>query len=75
MFFKYSKTPLTQSREHRVTSPFLFFEQACVQQLPTPADNVTLLAVAAERRPCSNRSIFRGRRAHSSKPAARCCSG
>jgi len=41
--------------------------------LYTSADNVTL-AVAAERRPCSNRSISPARRAHSSKPAARCCS-
>ena len=32
------------------------------------------LAVAAECRPCSNRSISPARRAHSSKPAARCCS-
>jgi len=30
----------------------------------------TLLAVAAERRPCSSRSISPARRAHSSKPAA-----
>jgi len=29
-------------------------QQVCVQQ-PTPADNVTLLTVAAERRPCSDR--------------------
>jgi len=36
---------------------------------------VTLLTVAVERRPCSNRSIPPARRAHSSKPAARCCSG
>ena len=41
-------------------------------QLPTSADNVTLLALAAERRPCGNRSISPGRRAHSSKPAAPC---
>jgi len=32
-------------------------------------------AAAAERRLCSNRSISPTRRAHSSKPAARCCSG
>jgi len=38
-------------------------------QLPTSADNVTLLAVAAERRPCGNQSISPARRAHSSKPA------
>ena len=44
-------------------------KEVCVQ-LPTSADNVTLLAFAAERRPCSNRSISPGRRAHSSKPAA-----
>ena len=36
-------------------------------QLPTSADNVTLLAFAAELRPCSNRSASPGRRAHSSK--------
>ena len=42
-------------------------------QLPTSADNVTLLAVTAERRPCSNRSISPARRAHSSKPAAAAC--
>jgi len=57
-------------------------------QPPTAAVNVTLLAFAADRRaavnmdrkaaapaadaPCSNRSISP---AHSSKPAARCCSG
>jgi len=39
-------------------------------QRPTPADNVTLLAFVAERRPCSDRSIVPGRRARSSKPAA-----
>ena len=39
--------------------------------LPTSADNVTLLAFAAERRPCSNRSISAGRRAHSSKQQQR----
>jgi len=52
---------------------------------------MTLAAFAADRRaavdmdrkaaapaadaPCSNRSISPARRAHSSKPAARCCSG
>jgi len=46
----------------------------CVQ-LPTSADNVTLLAVAAERRPCSDVSISPARRAHSSKPAAVACGG
>jgi len=44
-------------------------------QLPTPADNATLLAFAAGRRPCSNRSISRGRRAQGSKPAAAACAG
>ena len=39
----------------------------------TSADNVTLLAFAAERRPCSNRSISPGRLAQSSKPAAAAC--
>ena len=39
-------------------------------QLPTYADNVTLPAFAAERRPCSSRPTSLGRRAHSSKPAA-----
>jgi len=34
---------------------------------------VTLLAFAAERRPCSNRSISPGRRAHSSKPTTAEC--
>jgi len=47
-------------------------KQVCVQ-LPTSADNVTLLAVVAERRPCSNRSISTANRAHSSKPAAAAC--
>ena len=44
-------------------------QQVCVQ-LPTPADNVTLLAFAAERRPCNNRSIYMypARRAHNNKP-------
>ena len=41
-------------------------------QLPTSADNATLLALAVERRPCSNRSVSPGRLAHSSKPAAAC---
>jgi len=31
------------------------YEQVCVQ-LPTSVDNVTLLAIAAERQPCSSRS-------------------
>ena len=44
-------------------------------QLPTSTDNVTLLAFAAERRPCSYRSISSGCRAHSSKPAAAACGG
>ena len=39
-------------------------------QLHASADNVALLAFAAERRPCSNRSISFCRRAHSNKPAA-----
>ena len=39
-------------------------------QLPTYAGNVALFTLAAERRPCSNRSISPARRAHSSKPAA-----
>ena len=49
-------------------------QQVCVQ-LPTPADNVTLLASTAARRPCSNRLISPGRRTHSSKPAAAACAG
>ena len=36
---------------------------------------MTLLAFADERRPCSNRSISPGRRAHSSKPASAACGG
>ena len=68
----------------------VLFKQVCVQLL-TSADNVTLLAFAADRRaavdmdrkavapaadaPCSNRSISPARGAHSSKPAAHCCSG
>jgi len=51
-------------------------------ELPTSAANVALPACVAARRaaapwrrPCSNRSISPTRRAHSSKPAARCCSG
>ena len=39
-------------------------------RLHTSADNVTF---AAERQPCSNRSIFPDRRAHSSKSAASAC--
>jgi len=39
-------------------------------RLHTSADNVTF---AAERPPCSNRSIFPDRRAHSSKSAASAC--
>ena len=62
------------------------WERVCVQAR-TAAVNVTLLAFAADRRaaarsavavgcrPCSNRSISPARRAHSSKRAARCCSG
>jgi len=60
-------------------------EEVCVQ-LPTSADSVTLLAFAAERRAAvrraaaapggrHDRSISPARRAHSSKPAARCWSG
>ena len=49
-------------------------QQVCVQ-LPTSADNVTLLAFTAARRPCSNRLISPGRRTHSSKPAAAACVG
>jgi len=48
-------------------------QQTVCAQLPTSADNVTLLAVVAERQPCSNRSLSPGRRAHSSKPAAAAC--
>ena len=51
-------------------------------ELRTSAANVALPACVAARRaaapwrrPCSNRSISPTRRAHSSKPAARCCSG
>ena len=46
------------------------------QQLPTSADNVTLLAFAAAA-PSGHRcrSISPARRAHSSKPAAAACSG
>jgi len=43
-------------------------EQVRVQHR-TSAVNATLLAFAAERRPCSNRSISRVRAAHGSKPA------
>jgi len=52
----------------------LSVEQVCVR-LSASADNVTLLAFAAERRPCSNRPISAGRRAHSSKPTAAACGG
>jgi len=50
-------------------------------QLPTAADNVTLLAFAAARRAAAApgghryRSIPPARRAHSSKPATAACSG
>ena len=47
-------------------------ERVCVQ-LPTSAVNVALLAFAAQRRSCSNRSISPARRAHSSKPASAEC--
>jgi len=53
----------------------LAITQQVYVQLHTPADNMTLLAVAAERRPNSNRSLSPTLRTHSSKPAARCCSG
>jgi len=61
-------------------------EQVCVQ-LPTSADNVTLLALLLNApcccAPCccgapdgrTDRSISPARRAHSSKPAAAACSG
>jgi len=52
----------------------LCWKEVCVQ-LITPADNVTLLAFATERQPCSNRSISPARRVHSSKPAEAACSG
>jgi len=52
---------------------FTFFplqiEQVCVQ-IPTLAVNATLLAIAAERQPSTNRSMSPANRAHSSKPAA-----
>ena len=47
-------------------------KKVCVQ-LPTSADNVTLLALLLNGRRCPSTSP--ARRAHSSKPAARCCSG
>ena len=50
---------------------YYYYYQVCLQ-LPTSADNVTLLAIAAGRRPCSNRSISPVCRALSSKPTA-CC--
>ena len=52
-------------------------EQVCVQ-LPTCAENAfaaALHVVVLRRQPCSNRSISPTHLAHSSKPAARCCSG
>jgi len=55
-------------------------QQVCVQ-LPTPADNATLLAFAAKRRAAAalggrcDRSMTPARRAHSSKPAAAACGG
>jgi len=42
-------------------------------QLPTSADNVALLAFAAEHQPCSNHSIFPGDQDHRRKPAAMAC--
>jgi len=50
---------------------YYYYYQVCLQ-LPTSAYNVTLLAIAAGRRPCSNRSISPVCRALSSKPTA-CC--
>ena len=67
-----------QVNEH----PFCNIKQVCVQ-LPTSAVNVALprlllravlRPVLRRRQPSSNRSIFPTRRAHSSKPAACCCS-
>jgi len=49
-----------------------FYQQVCVQ-LPTSADNATLLVFAAERRTCSSRSISPGSRAHSVEAAAATC--
>ena len=49
-----------------------FYQQVCVQ-LPTSADNATLLVFAAERRSCSSRSISPGSRAHSVEAAAATC--
>ena len=46
----------------------------CVQ-LPMSADNVTLLASAAEHRPCNNGPISPGCWVHSSKPTRAACSG
>jgi len=64
--------------EHQL--PIHFKTQHCVQ-LPAFADNVTLLALAAERRAAVRcaagghgcQSISSTGRAHSSKPAACCC--
>ena len=63
----------------RPMQQWIFIEQVCVQ-LPTSADNVTLLAFAAAERRAAvrrviDRSISPARRAHSSKPAAAICSG
>ena len=57
------------------------FKQVCAQlgdlrTLKTwHCPHLLLCAVLLRRRPCSNRSISPTRRAHSSKHAARCCSG
>ena len=55
-------------------------KQVCVR-LPASADNVTLLALAAEGHAAGcvaaaavDRYFLAVRRAHGSKPAARCCS-
>jgi len=68
--------PCTQhSRKHCIAYGNLSCtsEQLCVQLSTSVHGNGTLLAFAAERRPCSNRSIFPGCRAHSSKLAAVTC--
>jgi len=46
---------------------YVMYVMLCVQ-LPTSADSVTLLTVAAEGRPCSNRSISPARRATAANP-------
>jgi len=58
-----------------INEPRLFCNKQVRLRLPTSAGNAALLELLCAVACCSNRPTPPSRRAHSSKPAARCCSG